>query len=105
MLYELLLNMLYELLLKSEKDLNSTVEKCACDSSEYYWVNNGELAVLLSKVSEPILAEVLQKKPKKAIALDKLFAGNDQLKTNTVLQMKDAKVEFHTIEGFGTNYE
>jgi len=36
-------------------------------------------------------------KPNKVIALDKLFKGNDQLKTNTVLQMKDAGIEFKTI--------
>jgi adenine-specific DNA-methyltransferase len=29
--------------------------------------------------------------------LDKLFAANDQLKTNTVLQMRDAGIEFKTI--------
>jgi len=33
----------------------------------------------------------------KVIALDRLFEGNDQLKTNTMLQMKDAGVEFRTI--------
>jgi len=29
--------------------------------------------------------------------LDKLFTGNDQLKTNTVLQMRDAEIDFKTI--------
>jgi len=36
-------------------------------------------------------------KPKKVITLDILFANNDQLKTNTVLQMKDAGIDFKTI--------
>jgi adenine-specific DNA-methyltransferase len=36
-------------------------------------------------------------KPKKVITLDDLFAGNDQLKTNTVLQMKDAGIDFKTV--------
>jgi adenine-specific DNA-methyltransferase len=40
---------------------------------------------------------VVQLCPKKVIALDRLFRGNDQLKTNTALQMKDAGVEFKTI--------
>jgi hypothetical protein len=31
------------------------------------------------------------------LCLDKLFAGNDQLKTNTVLQMRDAGIEFKTV--------
>jgi hypothetical protein len=29
--------------------------------------------------------------------LDNLFTGYDQLKTNTVLQMKDAEIDFKTI--------
>ncbi len=36
-------------------------------------------------------------KPQKVITLDSLFTGNDQLKTNTVLQMRDAGVDFKTI--------
>ncbi len=35
--------------------------------------------------------------PQKVITLDSLFTGNDQLKTNTVLQMRDAGVDFKTI--------
>ena len=41
--------------------------------------------------------EVIHLKPQKVIALDKLFEGNDQLKTNTVLQMKDSGIDFKTI--------
>ncbi len=37
------------------------------------------------------------KKWNKIIALDKLFKSNDQLKTNTILQMRDAGIEFKTI--------
>ena len=35
--------------------------------------------------------------PQKTIVLDRLFKDNDQLKTNTSLQMKDAGIEFKTI--------
>ncbi len=86
-------NMLYELLLKSGFDLNSTVEH----KGNYYVVNGNEIVVALSKMSEAIVKEIVSLKPDKCIALDKLFAGNDQLKTNTVLQMRDAGVEFKTI--------
>ena len=34
-------------------------------------------------------------KPKKVTTLDILFANNDQLKTNTLLQMKDAGIDFN----------
>jgi len=86
-------NMVYELLLKSGKDLNSTVRL----AHNFHTINNGELVLLLEKATQAIIDSVIAEKPKKVIALDKLFKGNDQLKTNTVLQMKDAGVEFKTI--------
>jgi adenine-specific DNA-methyltransferase len=48
----------------------------------------------------PEVVEVITKslpKPNKVVTLDILFANNDQLKTNTVLQMKDAGIDFKTI--------
>jgi adenine-specific DNA-methyltransferase len=86
-------NMLYELLLKSGFDLNSRV----ANKGSYYVINGNEMAVVLTKMSEAIVNEIISLKPQKCIALDKLFAGNDQLKTNTVLQMRDAGIEFKTI--------
>ena len=35
--------------------------------------------------------------PNKLIALDTFFDGNDQLKTDTALQMRDTDVEFGTV--------
>ena len=86
-------NMVFELLLKSGKDLNSPIEK----NDGYFLINGNELALILEKVSQELITEVMCEYPKKVIALDKLFKGNDQLKTNTVLQMKDAGIEFKTI--------
>jgi adenine-specific DNA-methyltransferase len=86
-------NMVYELLLKSGKELNSQIEK----KSSFYKINNTELILLLENATQEIIDTVIAEKPTKVIALDKLFKGNDQLKTNTVLQMKDAGIEFKTI--------
>lgn len=86
-------NMVYELLLKSGKNLNSKIEK----KDSLYIINNNELVFLLEKASQEIIDSIISEKPKKIIALDKLFKGNDQLKTNTVLQMKDTGIEFKTI--------
>ena len=52
---------------------------------------------MLEKATKEIIDAAIALKPIKVIALDKLFEGNDQLKTNTVLQMKDAGIEFKTI--------
>ena len=86
-------NMVYELLLKSGKDLNSTLRL----RSGYYVVNEGELILMLEKATQEIVNKVIAEKPQKVVALDRLFKGNDQLKTNTSLQMKDAEIEFKTI--------
>ena len=86
-------NMVYELLLKNGKDLNSAVVL----KNGYYTVNGNELIFLLDSASQEIINDVLNEKPNKVIALDRLFEGNDQLKTNTALQMRDAGIEFKTI--------
>ncbi|MCG2760403.1 MAG: site-specific DNA-methyltransferase, partial [Candidatus Delongbacteria bacterium] len=83
----------YELLLKSGFDLNCRIEH----KKNSYVVNTDEMILLLESVNKEIIKNVIGLKPKKVIALDKLFEGNDQLKTNTVLQMKDAGIEFKTV--------
>jgi len=86
-------NMVYELLLKSGKDLNCKIEQ----ATNYFKINENELVFMLEKASQEIIDSIIKAKPLKVVALDKLFKGNDQLKTNTVLQMKDAGIEFKTI--------
>jgi adenine-specific DNA-methyltransferase len=86
-------NLVYELLLKSGKDLNSKIKK----KDGFCIINDNEMVLMLEKATQKIIDEVIASKPNKVIALDKLFKGNDQLKTNTVLQMKDAGIEFKTI--------
>ncbi len=110
-------NMLYELLLKSGIDLNCKIEKIPLslvtperckggrgvdpDLSEdgvcYYLINENELIIALSKINEEIIKNIIEAKPQKVITLDKLFEGNDKLKTNTILQMKDAGIEFKAV--------
>jgi adenine specific DNA methylase Mod len=88
-----IVNIIYELLLKSGKNLNSKIEK----KGDYYIINDDKLILLLEKATQDIINTVISEAPIKVIALDKLFKDNDQLKTNTVLQMRDAGVEFKTI--------
>lgn len=86
-------NMVYELLLKNGKSLNSTIEH----SDNIYNINSGEVVLLLESVNQETIDHVLNLHPQKVIALDNLFSGNDQLKTNTALQLRDAGIEFKTI--------
>ncbi|MDR0330154.1 MAG: hypothetical protein LBH93_00375 [Chitinispirillales bacterium] len=62
-----------------------------------YYIINNELVIALTKVTSEIAEEIINIHPQKVIALDRLFAGNDELKTNTALQMRDAGVEFRTV--------
>ncbi len=86
-------NMVYELLLKSGKDLNSKLEH----KDNYCCVNHNELVLMLEKADHDTVDAVLKENPQKVIALDRIFEGNDRLKTNTALQMRDADIEFKTI--------
>ncbi len=86
-------NMLYELMLKAGYLLTDKVDA----KQKYYAVKDGELIVALEEISQHIIDTIIASQPQKVITLDNLFAGNDQLKTNTALQMKDAGVEFKTI--------
>ncbi|MDO8447084.1 MAG: site-specific DNA-methyltransferase [Deltaproteobacteria bacterium] len=115
-------NMLYELMLKAGYGLTSPVQYVTQNHPSpqsspaegrgslrvpstlagegqgggYYRINN-ELIIALDAMSEKLVEQIIAAKPQKVITLDSLFTGNDQLKTNTVLQMRDAGVDFKTI--------
>lgn len=86
-------DVLYELLLKSGIPLTAKIEeKGGC-----FIVNDNEIALILGKVDKNIIKKVIELAPRKVITLDRLFNKNDQLKTNTALQMKDAGIEFKAV--------
>ena len=86
-------DVLYELLLKSGVQLTAKIEK----QDGFYLVNDSEIALVLEEVSETIIKAAIEIKPRKLITIDRLFNHNDQLKTNTILQMKDADIEFKVV--------
>jgi len=86
-------NMLYELILKAGYLLTDKVEL----KEKYYSVNDGELIIALEEMNQKLFETIISAKPKKVITLDKFFTGNDRLKTNSVLQMRDAEIDFKTI--------
>ena len=60
--------------------------------------DTGRLSVfLLERVDQSLIDAVLAAHPAKVVVLDRLFDGNDALKSNTVLQMKDAGVVFECV--------
>jgi adenine-specific DNA-methyltransferase len=86
-------NMLFELILKAGYLLTDKIDK----KVEFYSIKEGELLIGIETMNQSIVNTMISLKPKKVITLDILFKNNDQLKTNTVLQMKDAGIDFKTI--------
>ncbi|MFH1545881.1 MAG: DNA methyltransferase [Patescibacteria group bacterium] len=91
-------NILHELILKSGLDLNVPIAKREADKKQYFALGEGELIICLEdKISPKLVEKILSKKPQKIVCLDKAFGGNDQLKTNTILQAESEGVEFKVI--------
>jgi len=86
-------DILHELMLKAGYLLTDKVEA----KDEFYSIRDGELIIVLTQMNETVINQIIAARPKKVITLDKLFISNDQLKTNTVLQMRDAGIDFKTI--------
>ena len=90
-------NLLYELMLRMGLKLTCKVSF----SDDVYFVEDedtgGLYAFLLKRVDQGLIDAVLAKHPAKVAALDRLFEGDDALKSNTVLQMKDAGVMFECV--------
>jgi adenine-specific DNA-methyltransferase len=113
---------LYELVLKSNLPLTSKIQRVSLPfpgprssgresapsvsresqsrltaTATVYDVADGALAICLERpVSLETLRGIMARKPRSVICLDVAFAGNDQLKTNIVLEMKSHGIEFHT---------
>jgi len=92
-------DMLYEIILKNSRfDLNVKLEKKTFDGIEYYNLTDGEEIICLAdKITKKLAEKILKEKPQKFTCLDTAFKNNDQLKTNTALQMEAAKIEFKVI--------
>ncbi len=86
--------MMYELILKSGKELNVAIEEKTAGGEKYFRINDGSLVICLAdKLSKELFTGILVEKPKKIIVLDKSFGNDDQLKTNLLLQAEGAGVD------------
>jgi len=91
-------DILYEILLKSGLSLTAEVERLEVAGREVHAISGGLLVVCLEDhVDEELVRAVAGLEPQRFVCLDAAFDGNDKLKTNTVLQMKDSGIEFRTV--------
>jgi len=88
-------DILCELLLKSGVPLTAPMR----DKGGWWLAEDAaaKIAVALTRIDAATVKDMLAAGPDKVIALGRLFQGNDQLKTNTVLQMEDAGVGFEAV--------
>lgn len=92
--------LLVELLLKAGLPLSANVEKRESkDGVRYYVVERDRIAFALDAVSDTLLAEVEELKPKVFVALGNLFSGEkaDELMTNWKLQLKETGIDLKVI--------
>ena len=92
-------DMLFEIILKNSRfDLNAGISKENFDGVDYYRLADGvEIVCLADKITKKMVEKVLKDKPERFTCLDIAFKNNDQLKTNTALQMEAEKIEFKVI--------
>jgi len=91
-------DILYELILKRGLPLTAKIEEKSVTGETVYSVSDGLLLIYLeAEVTAELLRGMIDLKPQQIICLDRAFRGNDQLKTNTVLEMKQRKITFQTV--------
>ena len=92
------LGILYEILLKAGFPLTAKIDKLNIAGQEIYAIEERELFLCLEfEILAETVKQILTHKPKQFISLDASFRGNDQLKTNTQLQMRDHDIKFRTV--------
>lgn len=86
--------MLYELLLKFGQELTTPVETLDVKGKRIFAIRKRKMLFVLDAFAEPMIDPLLEFKPEEIVALDSVFAGSDELKTNLDLQCRDAGVKF-----------
>ena len=91
-------DILYELVLKSGIPLSAKVEHIEVAGKPVYSIAQGQLLICLeSEISQAVLRGMIALTPVQMVCLDRAFGGNDQMKTNTVLEAKSQDVTFRTV--------
>lgn len=88
---------LYELILKSGLPLSAKVESVAIGKRTAFAVGAGDLLICVERhLDRETLRALFARNPQMVLCLDTAFDGNDELKTNTVLEAQSHKIVFRT---------
>lgn len=91
-------DLLFEVLLKAGFKLTETIERITVAGQRVFSVAEGMLLICLErKVTRDCLRKLIELNPERVVCLDVAFNGNDQLKTNLLLEMRSHGIEFRTI--------
>jgi adenine-specific DNA-methyltransferase len=92
-------DILYEILLKSGFTLSTKVESLILAGKQVFSVATGALLICLEKdLTMEVIHAIADQKPERVVCLDVGFAGNDQLKVNTVQFFKTCGItSFKTV--------
>jgi adenine-specific DNA-methyltransferase len=91
-------DILYELMLKAGLPLTAEIEEKDVAGQTAYSIADGLLLICLADpITQETLRAMAELNPQRIVCLDPAFGGNDQLKTNTVLEMKSHGIEFRTV--------
>ncbi len=91
-------DILFELLLKSGLPLSSGITTVIVAEKRVYSVSQGTLLICLERpITSETLRGMMALKPAQVLCLDVAFEGDDALKTNMVLEMRDHEILFRTV--------
>jgi len=91
-------DILFEILLKAGYDLNVSREEIVIAGQSVYAIAGEAMLICLERqITREALAGMIARKPQGVVCLDEAFHGDDALLTNTLLQMQDADIRFHTV--------
>lgn len=91
-------DILYELILKADLPLTTKIDTKTVAGQPVFSIADGMLLICLANpITQECLRGMIALNPQRVICLDPAFKGNDQLKTNTVLEMKSHGITFRTV--------
>lgn len=91
------INMLWELSIKNGIGLTETINEIVVSSITIFHIPTRKLVFVLEAFSMEIQQKIIELKPRHVICLDRLFKGEDSLKTNTILKLEQEGISFQSI--------
>ena len=90
-------NQLWELLIKAGKPLAVPIEIKEIEDIPVYLIDSAEMIIALRGITQKVIDEVRELKPKTFLCLDASFNNDNQFMTNTALQLQEAGIELTVI--------